>query len=152
MFTDIRHWLIICIIGNISNEMTTLVIAEDHINVRRSIRALVEDEPDLTVVGEAGSGMEAIRLVDMLHPNILLLDMILGDISGIEVTRRVRNESPKTDVVIFSMYGDQSYVLGSRQAGAKGYLLKKSPPDELLRAIRVVSGGGQYFAMPLTSD
>ena len=132
--------------------MTTLVIAEDHANVRRSIRALLEDEPDLTVVGEAGSGMEAIRLVDMLHPNILLLDMILGDITGVEVTRRVRNKSPKTDVVIFSMYDNQSYVLGSRQAGAKGYLLKKSPPDELLKAIRVVSAGGQYFAVSLPSD
>ena len=132
--------------------MITLLIAEDHTNVRRSIRALLEDEPDLTVVGEAGSGMEAIRLVDMLHPNILLLDMILGDISGIEVTRRVRNESPRTDVVIFSMYGNQSYVLGSRKAGAKGYLLKKSPPDELLKAIRVVSAGGQYFAVSLPSD
>jgi two-component system, NarL family, response regulator NreC len=132
--------------------MTTLVIAEDHDNVRRSIRALLEDEPDLAVVGEAGSGMEAIRLVDMLHPNILLLDMVLGDITGIEVTRHVRNESPKTDVVIFSMYGNQSYVSGSRQAGAKGYLLKKSSPDELLKAIRVVSSGGQYFAVPLPSD
>jgi len=132
--------------------MTTLIIAEDHINVRRSIRALLEDESDLTVVGEAGSGMEAIRLVDMLHPDILLLDMILGDINGIEVTRRVRNESSRTDVIIFSMYGDQSYVLGSRQAGAKGYLLKKSPPNELLKAIRAVSAGGQYFAATLTSD
>ena len=135
-----------------NNKMITLLIADDHTNVRRSIRALLEDEPDLTVVGEAGSGMEAIRLVDMLHPNILLLDMILGDITGIEVTRRVKNESPKTDVVIFSMYGNQSYVLGSRQAGAKGYLLKKSPPDELLKAIRVVSAGGQYFAASLPSD
>jgi two-component system, NarL family, response regulator NreC len=132
--------------------MTTLVIAEDHINVRRSIRSLLEEEPDLNVVGEAGSGMEAIRLVDILHPNILLLDMILGDINGIEVTRRVRNESSNTDVIIFSMYGDQSYVLGSRQAGAKGYLLKKSPPDELLKAIRVVSSGGQYFVLHPSSD
>ena len=132
--------------------MTTLVIAEDHTNVRRSIRALLEDEPDLAIVGEAGSGMEAVHLVHMLHPDILLLDMILGDITGVEVTRRVRNESPKTDVVIFSMYGNPSYVLGSRQAGAKGYLLKKSPPDELLKAIRAVSAGGQYFAVSLPSD
>ena len=132
--------------------MTTLVIAEDHINVRHSIRALLEDEADLAVVGEAGSGTEAISIVDMLHPDILLLDMLLGDITGIEVTRRVRNESPKTDVVIFSMYGNQSYVSRSREAGAKGYLLKKSPPSELLKAIRVVSSGGQYFALPPSSD
>ena len=135
-----------------NNEMTTLVIADDHTSVRRGIRALLEDEPDFAVVGVASNGVEAIRLVDMLSPDILLLDMILGDITGIEVTRHVRNESSKTDVVIFSMYDNQSYVLGARQAGAKGYVLKKSPPDELLRAIRVVSAGGQYFAVPLTSD
>ena len=135
-----------------NNEMTTLVIADDHTGVRRGIRALLEDEPDFAVVGEASNGVEAIRLVDMLSPDILLLDMILGDITGIEVTRHVRNESSKTDVVIFSMYDNQSYVLGALQAGAKGYILKKSPPDELLRAIRVVSAGGQYFAVPLPSD
>ena len=135
-----------------NNEMTTVVIADDHTGIRRGIRALLEDEPDFTVVGEASNGVEAIRLVDMLSPDILLLDMILGDITGIEVTRHVRNESSKTDVVIFSMYDNQSYVLGARQAGAKGYVLKKSPPDELLRAIRVVSAGGQYYAVPLTSD
>ena len=132
--------------------MTTLVIAEDHANVRRSIRALLDDEQDMTVIGEAGSGMEAIRLVNMLHPDILLLDMVLGDISGIEVTLRVRNESPQTGILIYSMYGNQSYVLRSQQAGVKGYLLKKSPPDELVRAIRTVSAGGQYFAASLPSD
>jgi len=135
-----------------NKEITTLVIADDHASVRNGIRGLLEDEPDFIVVGEASNGVEAIHLVDMLSPKILLLDMILGDITGIEVTRQVVNESSKTDVVIFSMYGDQSYVLGAQQAGAKGYVLKKSPPDELIKAVRVVSAGGQYFAVPLTSD
>jgi len=135
-----------------NNELTTLVIADDHTSIRSSVRALLEDEPDFAVVGVAGNGVEAIRLVDMLSPDVLLLDMILGDITGIEVTRHVRNESSKTDVVIFSMYDNQSYVLGAQQEGAKGYVLKKSPPDELIRAIRAVSAGGQYFAVPLTSD
>jgi len=135
-----------------NKEITTLVIADDHASLRNGIRGLLEDEPDFIVVGEASNGVEAIHLVDMLSPKILLLDMILGDITGIEVTRQVVNESSKTDVVIFSMYGDQSYVLGAQQAGAKGYVLKKSPPDELIKAVRVVSAGGQYFAVPLTSD
>jgi len=135
-----------------SNEITTLVIADDHTSVRNGVRFLLEDEPDFTVVGEASNGVEAIRLVNMLNPKILLLDMILGDITGIEVTRLVVNESSKTNVVIFSMYDDQSYVLGARQAGAKGYILKKSPPDELIKAVRVVSAGGEYFAVPLTSN
>ena len=121
--------------------MTTLVIADDHTSVRCGIRALLEDEPDFTVVGEASNGVEAIRLVDKLRPDVLVLDMILGDITAIEVTRHARNESSKTEVVIFSMYDNQSYVLGARQAGAKGYALKKSTPDELLKANRVVSAG-----------
>ena len=131
---------------------TTVAIADDHAIVRTNVRALIEDEPDLVVVGEASSGLEAIRLVDKLRPDVLVLDMILGDITGIEVTCHVKKEVPKTSVIIYSMYGQEDYILGARQAGAKSYVLKKSPASELLRAIRVVSAGGQYFAMPLPSD
>jgi DNA-binding NarL/FixJ family response regulator len=152
MFTDGRPRASTCIIQIVIDKKTTLVIADDHANVRRSVRALLEDEPDLVVVGEAGSGLEAIRLVDALHPDVLLLDMLLGDISGIEVTRQVKNASPQTNVVIFSMYGNRNYIAGSQQAGARGYLLKKSAPEELIRVLRVVSMGGQYFAAPSSSD
>ncbi|MFC1893415.1 response regulator transcription factor [Chloroflexota bacterium] len=126
--------------------MTTVAIADDHAIVRRNLRALIEDELDLVVVGEAGSGLEAIHLVGELSPDILVLDMILGDITGIEATCHVRKEAPETSVIIYSMYGNEDYVLGARQAGAKGYVLKESPASELLKAIRVVSAGGRYFA------
>ena len=126
---------------------TTVAIADDQAIVRENVRALIEDELDLEVVGEASSGLEAIRLVDKLSPDILVLDMILGDITGIEATCHVIKEAPETSVIIYSMYGKEDYVLGARQAGAKGYVLKKSPAIELLRAIRVVSAGGQYFAI-----
>ena len=127
--------------------MTTVAIADDHAIVRRNLRALIEDEPDFTVVGEADSGLEAIRLVSELKPEILVLDMILGDITGIEAMCHVRKEAPETNVIIYSIYGKEDYVLVAQQAGAKGYVLKISPASELLRAIRVVSTGGQYFAI-----
>ena len=131
---------------------TSVFIADDHAIVRRNVRALLEDEPDLTVVGEASSGLETMSLVGMLNPDILVLDMILGDITGLEVTRYVKKESLRTDVIFFSMLGDEDYVLGAEQAGAKGYVLKKSPADELLKAIRIVSTGGRYFAIPQPQD
>ena len=127
--------------------MTTVAIADDHAIVRRNVRALIEDELDLVVVGEASSGLEVIHLVDRLSPDILVLDMVLGDITGIEATYQIREVAPDTSVIIYSMYSTEDYVLGSRQVGVKGYVLKKFPASELLRAIRVVSAGGQYFSI-----
>ncbi len=135
-----------------TDRKTTLILADDHANVRRSVRALLEDEPDLAVVAETDSGREAVRLVDALHPDILLLDMLLGDLSGIEVAFQVKAASPQTNVVIFSMYGSRSYIAGSRQAGAHGYLLKKSAPEDLVKILRVVSMGGEYYAAPSSPD
>jgi DNA-binding NarL/FixJ family response regulator len=128
-------------------KMTTIAIADDHAVVRKNVRALIEDEPDLVVVGEAGSGLEAIHVVDKLSPDILVLDMILGDITGIEATCHIRKAATETSVIIYSMYSKKDYVVGARQAGANGYVLKKSPASELLRAIRVVAAGGQYFTI-----
>ena len=127
--------------------MTTVVIADDHRIVRQNVRALLEDEPDLRVTGEADSGLEAIRLVDMLKPDVLLLDMMLGDITGIEVIHRVKETSPDTYVLIFSAYGDKSFVSRAKQAGARGYVLKKSGPYELVRALKAVSTGNDCFML-----
>jgi DNA-binding NarL/FixJ family response regulator len=124
--------------------MTTIAISDDQPGVRRGIRALLEAEPDLTIVGEAGSGLETIRLVNELRPEVLVLDLALGDISGFEVSARIRESSPATKVVIFSVHGDGNYLLRARQVGARGYVRKRTP-QELVGAIREVSAGGEYF-------
>lgn len=105
---------------------------------------MLELEPDLTVVGEAGSGLETIRLVNEMRPEVLVLDLALGDISGFEVSTHIREKWPATKVVIFSIHWDRNYVLRAQQVGAKGYVRKKTP-HELVSAIRKVSAGGQYF-------
>jgi len=124
--------------------MTTVAISDDQPSVRGGIRALLEAEPDLTIIGEAGSGLETIRLVDEVRPEVLVLDLALGDISGFEVSTRIRENSPSTKVVIFSVHWDGNYVLRAQQVGAKGYVPKKTPQD-LVSAIREVAAGGQYF-------
>jgi DNA-binding NarL/FixJ family response regulator len=124
--------------------MTTVAISDDQPGVRQGVRALLEAEPDFTVVGEAGSGRETIRLVNELRPEVLVLDLSLGDISGFEVSTRIRKKSPATRVVIFSVHGDGNYILRARQVGAKGYVRKRTP-QELVSAIREVAAGGQHF-------
>jgi DNA-binding NarL/FixJ family response regulator len=124
--------------------MTTVAISDDQPGVRGGIRALLEAEPDLTIVGEAGSGRETIHLVNELRPEVLVLDLALGDISGFEVSTRIRESSPTTKVVIFSVHGDGNYLLRARQVGAMGYVRKRTPQN-LVSAIREVAAGGQYF-------
>ena len=125
--------------------MTTILLADDHAVVRQGLKGLLEDEPNFTVVGEAGSGLEAIRMVDELKPDILVLDIIMDDISGIEVARQVRKNSPHTGIVILSMYGDKKYVLEALQAGAKAYVMKKAVTSELIEAVRQVLVGRRYL-------
>jgi len=125
-------------------ETTTIAIADDQTDVRRGIREMLEAEPDLAVVGEAASGLEAIRLVGEVKPEVLVLDLALGDISGFKVATSVREKSPMTKVVIFSIHGGRVYILKARQVGARGYVPKRTP-QELVRAVREVSAGRQYF-------
>lgn len=127
-----------------------LVLADDHQIVRQGLRALLESEPDFKVIGEAGDGVGALKLVETLHPDVLVLDLMMGDINGLEVARQVSERSPETAVVILTMYGNEGYVLEALRAGAKAYVLKESPSTELVRAIREVMAGRRYLGAPLS--
>lgn len=130
--------------------MTSILLADDHAVVRQGIRVLLEEEPDFNVVGEASSGIEAIRLTSELKPAVLVLDIMLDDLSGIEVARQVKENCPETAIVVLSMFGDKKYVLEALQAGAKAYVVKKSVSSELVKAVREVSVGHRYLGPSLT--
>jgi DNA-binding NarL/FixJ family response regulator len=125
--------------------MTTIVLADDHAAVRRHVRALLEEEPDFGVIGEAADGLEAVQTVERLQPDVLVLDLMMGGINGIEVTRQVAGSSPNTGVVIYSIYGIRAYVVEALQAGAKAYVLKGLDSAELVRAVREVAAGRIYL-------
>ena len=130
--------------------MTTIVMVDDHQVVRQGLRALLEAEPDFSVVGEAGDGLTAMQLVERLKPDVLVLDLILPDLSGLEVARRVSQHTPQTRVVILSMRASEAYVLEALRNGAAGYVLKASSAAELVRAVREVAAGRHYLSPPLS--
>jgi DNA-binding NarL/FixJ family response regulator len=130
--------------------MTTVLLVDDHHVVRRGIRALLENESGILVVGEAGTGVEAARLTQQLKPDVLIIDLMLADMSGLEVIRQLRKRAPATSAVVLSMYGNDCYVVEALQAGAKAYVLKDSPPEELMRAVREAALGRRYLAPPLS--
>lgn len=130
--------------------MITIVLADDHPIVRQGLKELLKAEHDLQVVGEAGDGLEAAKLGEALQPNVMVLDLMLGGINGIEVTRRLAKRAPKTNVVILSMHSNEAYVVEALQAGAKAYVLKESTAEELVHAVREVSSGHRYLSRALS--
>ena len=129
---------------------TTIVLADDHHVVRQGLRALLEAEPDFTVVGEAADGLEAVHLVERMQPNVLVLDLMLPGLSGLEVTRQVRQRSPQTRVVILSMHANEAYVVEALRNGAAAYVLKDASAAELVHAVREVAAGRHYLSPPLS--
>jgi len=130
--------------------MTTIVLADDHHVVRQGLRGLLEAEPDFSVVGETGDGLEVAQLVERLQPDVLLLDLMMPGLNGLEVTRRLSQRSLQTRVVILSMYANEAYVLEALRAGAAAYVLKESTSAELVRAIREAIAGRRYLSPPLS--
>lgn len=130
--------------------MTTIVLADDHHIVRQGLRALLEAEPDFRVIGEAGDGLEAASLVERLQPDVLVLDLAMPGLSGLETARNVRRRAPRTRVLILSMHADEAYVLEALRNGAAGYILKNSSPADLVLAVREVAAGRRYLGPPLS--
>jgi DNA-binding NarL/FixJ family response regulator len=126
--------------------MITIVLVDDHKIVRQDIKGLLEDEPDFKVIGGAANGTEGIELLGSLKPDILISDLMMDGLNGIDVTREVRKRSPETKTIILSMYDDPGYINRALQEGARGYVLKGSGIDELVTAIRRVVSGDRYLS------
>lgn len=126
--------------------MASIVLADDHDVVRRGLQFILEMEPDLEIVGEAADGLEAVRLVEQLRPDVLVVDVVMPGLSGIEVCRRVGHLSPRTNVVMVSMYAGEAYVVEAFRAGAKAYVLKTSTQEELVPAVRAAAIGRRYVS------
>ena len=129
---------------------TTIMLADDHKIVRQGLRALLEAEPDFHLVGEAGDGLEAVQLAARLCPDVLVLDLMMPGLGGLEVTLQVGKRSPQTRVIILSMHADEAYVLEALRNGAAGYVLKESSADELVQAVREVVAGRRFLSSPLS--
>ena len=130
----------------------TIVLADDHQVVRQGLRAILEGERNLRVVGEAGNGIEAARLVERLRPNVLVLDLMMPGLNGLEVIRQARKRSRQTQVVVLSMHRDESYVLEALRNGALGFVLKDSSVEELIKAIREAAVNRRYLSPPLSDS
>jgi DNA-binding NarL/FixJ family response regulator len=128
-----------------------VLIADDHSMVRKGIRALLEDEKDFDIVGEVVDGQEVIEFLPMLDADVVLLDITMPKMTGIEVTRWISEHHPETRVLIFSMHNKTDYILNAVQYGASGYLLKETNDEEIVRAIKVVAAGDLYFPPEISS-
>ena len=128
----------------------TVILADDHHVVRQGLIKLLETEPGISIVGDAENGQQAIQLTRQLHPDILVVDLMMPGINGIEVTRQVSKISPQTKTIILSMYGNESYVIEAFHAGAKAYVLKEATVDELVVAIRQAASSHRYLSQALS--
>lgn len=131
--------------------MLSVLLVEDHAIVRQGIKALLAEEPDIVVVGEAGDGGQALALVQELRPDIVLMDLSLPGVGGIEATRQVRERFPETRVVVLSMHESEEYVYRALRAGASAYVVKQSTSTELALALRAVAAGSTFLS-PAISD
>lgn len=123
-----------------------LALADDHTMMRSGLRLLLEREPDFCIIGEAGDGRQAIEIVEVQSPDVVIMDVAMPNLNGIEAARRITNAHPRTAIIILSMHSDESYVLRALNAGARGYLLKDSAESDLIAAVRAVSEGKAFFS------
>jgi DNA-binding NarL/FixJ family response regulator len=130
--------------------MTTIVLADDHALVREGLRTVLGGEDDWLVVGEAVDGLEALALAEQLQPNVLIVDLMLPGLNGLEVIHQVRRRLPHTLLVALSMHANESYVLAALRNGAAAYVLKDASSTDILQALREVLAGRRYLSPPLS--
>lgn len=123
-----------------------ILLADDHQLMRSGIRLMLERESDLSVVGEASDGREAVALAKSLRPDVVVMDIGMANLNGIEAAQQVTQNRPEVAIVMLSMHSDESYVLRALKAGARGYLLKDSAEADLIKAVHAVAGGKSFFS------
>jgi len=126
--------------------MIRILLADDHAVIRSGLRALLQQQTDFQVVGEANDGREAVALAESLHPDVVVMDLTMPILNGTEASRQIAAKFPEAAVIILTMHSDEAYVLRALKAGAKGYLLKESAESDLIQAIRAVRQGKSYFS------
>jgi two-component system response regulator NreC len=130
----------------------SILLADDHTILRQGLAALLEAEPDFSILGEASTGLETLQKVFTLDPDVLVLDLALPDINGLEITRQVHSSNPRTCIVILSMHAKEAYVFEAFNNGASAYVLKGSDARELIQAIRRAKQGVRYLSPPLNEQ
>jgi two-component system response regulator NreC len=128
----------------------SIVLADDHPVVRLGLRTLLQSEPGFAIVGEAGDGLETVRLVERLQPDVLVLDLMMPALNGLEALRIIRQRSPRTRVVVLSMHSNKAFVAEALKNGATGYVLKGGREEDLVRAMREAAAGRRFLSAPLT--
>jgi DNA-binding NarL/FixJ family response regulator len=132
-------------------ERIRVLLVDDHTILRQGVRALLARESDMEVIGEAGDGVEAIDLVSNLHPDVVVMDVVMPRMNGLEATRKLRELYPELRILILSMYDDNEYVTQIIQAGAAGYVLKHAAGNDLVSAIRDVHKGASFLYPPIAA-
>jgi DNA-binding NarL/FixJ family response regulator len=122
-----------------------IVLADDHVLVRKGIRAMLETDEDMQVVGEAGTGLEALETARQLKPDILVLDIRMPQMTGLEAAAKIKDYAPGTKAVILSMHDSEEYVIEALHAQAHGYLLKDTDKEEFIKALHTIHGGSKYY-------
>lgn len=127
----------------------TVLLSDDHTLLRKGLRLLLEAEPDMQVVGEAADGHQSVKETKRLKPDVVLQDLAMPLLNGLEAARQIAKEVPATKVLILSAYTDDAYIEHALEAGAAGYLMKETAGDDLIRAIREIAGGNAFFSPPV---
>jgi two-component system, NarL family, response regulator NreC len=131
-------------------EKITVLLADDHRLVRLGFRRMLEDEPDIEVVGEADNGLQAIELAENLRPAVAVVDMAMPELDGVQAILEINRRSPDTRVLVLSMYDERSYVRNALKAGALGYVLKNAIDVDLVSAVKAVAAGRRFLSEPLS--
>ncbi|QPC84474.1 response regulator transcription factor [Phototrophicus methaneseepsis] len=134
-----------------NNEVTRILLADDHAVLRAGLRALLNIEPDITVIGEAGNGNETLEQIEVLQPDIVVLDLMMPQVKGLDIIEQITRTYPHTRVLVLTMHAESQYIRHVMQAGGAGYVLKSAADTELISAIREIANGNSYLTPGVTN-